>query len=46
MDDMQLDQAADLFITHKVLERHGWTFEQFLQGYETGMVEHLLEGAA
>lgn len=46
MDDMQLDQAAELFIAHQVQEIHGWTFEQFLRGYEAGMVDHLLEDVA
>lgn len=46
MDDTQLEQAAELFLEYKVRERHGWTFEQFVRGYQDGEVDHLMVGVA
>lgn len=37
--DEHLDKLANYFIFHKLRDRYGWTFEEFLDKYLNGRYE-------
>lgn len=36
MTDEQIEKLGDYFVYHRLRERYGWTFEQFVEKYKSG----------
>lgn len=39
MEDRLLDSLGEHFVYHKLRERFGWTFEQFVDKWDRGVLE-------